>query len=143
MNNQIDSSSQANMGGGGAHDQINTDRQKLEMQDSVQEFMNSSEMKKRVRSLVGHGNRLNVNIDEIRSLNPGLARYIIKNPIEAIRMFEDNLNQGVRSLENEEKSEKQAAQTSDLNFPKKRATYYVNFTGNVGQNFVTPRGLKS
>ena len=68
------------------------------MQDSVLEFMNSSEMKKRVRSLVGNGNRLNVNIDEIRSLNPGLARYIIKNPIEAIRMFEDNLNQSVRSL---------------------------------------------
>ena len=68
------------------------------MQDSVLEFMNSSEMKKRVRSLVGNGNRLNVNIDEIRNLNPSLARYIIKNPIEAIRMFEDNLNQSVRSL---------------------------------------------
>lgn len=109
MNNQIDSSSQANMGGGASRDQIQTDRQKLEMQDSVQEFMNSSEMKKRVRSLVGHGNRLAVNIDEIRSLNPDLARYMIKYPIEAIRMFEDNLNQSVRGLENEEKSEKQAA----------------------------------
>ena len=36
-----------------------------------------------------------------------------------------------------------AVQTSDANFPKKVATYYVNFKGNFGKNYVTPRGLKS
>ena len=122
---------------------MNADRVKLDMQDSVQEFMNSAEVKKRIRSLVGRGTRLNLDIDEIRGINSRLARYIIKNPIEAIRMFEDNLNQSVRGLEQEDKTEKTAAQSSDINFPKKTKTYYVNFTGNLGQNFVTPRGLKS
>lgn len=62
------------------------------MQDSVQEYMHSAELKKRIRGLIGRGTRLNLDIDEIRSINPRLARYIIKNPIESIRMFEDNLN---------------------------------------------------
>lgn len=31
----------------------------------------------------------------------------------------------------------------DAQFPKKVQIYYINFEGNMGQNFVTPRGLKS
>lgn len=55
----------------------------------------------------GRGTRLNLDIDEIRSFDPRLSRYIVKHPIEAIRMFEDELNQSIRALEQEEKSEKQ------------------------------------
>ena len=58
-------------------------------------------------------------------------------------MFEDELNQSIRALEQEEKSEKTQAQSSDINFPKKITTYYVNLKGNIGRNYVTPRGLKS
>jgi len=42
--------------------------------------------------LVGRGSRYNVNIDELREFNPKLANYVLKNPIEAIKMFEDALN---------------------------------------------------
>ena len=139
MNNQIDSSSHA-MGGGSAP---NADQEKLNMQDKVNEFMNNSEIKKRIRSLPGRGIRLNLDIDEIRSFDPKLSKYIVKNPIEAIKMFEDELNQSIRALEQEEKSEKTQAQNSDINFPHKMTTYYVNLKGNIGRNYVTPRGLKS
>ena len=40
-------------------------------------------------------------------------------------------------------SEKQAVQNSDAHFPKKIQTFYVNFEGNFGKNYVTPRGLKA
>jgi len=40
-------------------------------------------------------------------------------------------------------SEKVAAQSNDIHFPKKVQTYYVNFEGNFGRNYVTPRGLKA
>jgi hypothetical protein len=51
--------------------------------------MNNAEMQKRIRGLIGRGNRLNVNIDEVRHFNDKLSQYIVKNPIEAIKMFED------------------------------------------------------
>ena len=28
-------------------------------------------------------------------------------------------------------------------FPKKVQVFYVNFEGNIGRNYVTPRGLKA
>ena len=37
----------------------------------------------------------------------------------------------------------QAQNKDDLQFPKKVQIYHVNFEGNFGQNFVTPRGLKA
>ena len=46
--------------------------------------------------MIGRGNRLNINMDEVRQFNPRLANYIIRNPIEAIRFFEDSLNDTVK-----------------------------------------------
>ena len=105
--------------------------------------MGKTEMKKRMKQLKDRGTRLNVDIDEVRSFSRRLSQFITKNPIEAIRMFEDQLNQEIRGMEQEDKNEKVAAQNTDVNFPKKVQVYYVNFKGNIGKNYVTPRGLKS
>jgi hypothetical protein len=35
------------------------------------------------------------------------------------------------------------ANAADQYFPKKVQTYHVNFEGNFGKNYVTPRGLKA
>ena len=96
--------------------------------------------------MVGRGQRFNVNIDEIRQFNPKLSQYIAKHPIDAIKMFEDELNAQMRDMtENSGKqnSEKLAVQSNDIAFPKKTQIYYINFEGNFGKNYVTPRGLKS
>jgi DNA replication licensing factor MCM3 len=61
-------------------------------------------------------------------------------------MFEDTLNVMVKNMQDDngkQNSEKTAATSSDINFPKKVLTYYVNFEGNFGKNYVTPRGLKA
>jgi DNA replicative helicase MCM subunit Mcm2 (Cdc46/Mcm family) len=76
------------MGGG----QPNADKEKLDMMDKVNEFMNNTEIKKRIKQLAGRGTRLNLDIDEIRNYDPKLAKFIVKKPIESIKMFEDELN---------------------------------------------------
>ena len=124
----------------------NADRKRYAMQDAAHEFMNLPETQRRIKSLMGRGQRFNVNIDEVREFNRELSAYIAKNPIEAIKMFEDQLNQTVRGFQEDggkQNQEKLAVQSSDIHFPKKVQVYYVNFEGNFGKNYVTPRGLKA
>lgn len=51
--------------------------------------MNLPETQRRIRSMVGRGQRFNVNIDEVREFNRGLSAYIARKPLEAIKIFED------------------------------------------------------
>jgi len=83
---QINSSMQAP-----SHD-MNTEQLKMNMQEAATEFLNSAENQKRIRTVIGRGQRLSVNIDEVRHFNPRLAGYIKSKPIEAIKIFEDQLN---------------------------------------------------
>ena len=101
-------------------------------------------MAKRIKNLLGRGKRLNVSIDEVRQFRPKLSAYIVRQPIEAISAFEEALNAEIKNLKDDVggKSEK-AAQQADSKFPTKTEHYYVNFQGNIGKNYVTPRGLWS
>ena len=48
---------------------------------------------KKISNLLGsQGSRLDINIDDLRGFNPDLARYVTQNPIEAISMFEVQLD---------------------------------------------------
>ena len=58
------------------------------MRTRALEFLDQTENKKRIREMIGRGQRLNVNIDEVRAFDPKLSQYITRNPIEAINMFE-------------------------------------------------------
>ena len=93
------------------------------------------------------GQRLNVSLDELRQFNPDLAKYVTKNPIDSIHMFEGQLDNAVRDLHQDGAKgghpEKTAATNADKAFPSKTKKYYVNFEGNFGKNHITPRGLKS
>lgn len=116
----------------------------------VQDFMNQPELTNRLKNLIGQGmeRRFGVNIDQVRNFNPILAKYLVKDPIQALKMFQDSLNQTVKDLSSQNKggtnAEKQALiDQSNSNFPTKTKVYYVNFEGNLGRNHVTPRGLKS
>ena len=61
--------------------------------------------------MVGRSTRLSVNIDELRQYNQRLATYVVKNPLQSIRMFQEQLNQTVRGMQDDAKSEKQMVQT--------------------------------
>ena len=48
--------------------------------------------------MIGRATRFNVNIDELRQFNPKLSDFVVKHPIEAIKMFEDTLNSAVKGM---------------------------------------------
>ena len=56
-------------------------------------------MKSRIQDLARKGLRLNINVDEVRSFDSELSKFIVKKPIEAIKIFEDNLNQIIKNLQ--------------------------------------------
>jgi DNA replicative helicase MCM subunit Mcm2 (Cdc46/Mcm family) len=55
-------------------------------------------MKSRIQDLARKGLRLNINVDEVRSFDSELSKFIVKKPIEAIKIFEDNLNSIIKNL---------------------------------------------
>lgn len=137
------SSSQVNPVGG----LMQSDAEKLQMQEMVQDFLNHQESQKKIRGIIGRQNRLTVNMDELRQFNPRLAQFVLRDPLYAIKMFQDQLNQTIKGMQedatNGKVNNEKMAQAVDNQFPKKTQVYYVNFDGNFGRNHVTPRGLKA
>ena len=123
---------------------FSSDVEKMQLQEMVQDYLNNQQVTKDIRNIVHtKGKRFNINLDNLRQFNPRLATFVIKHPIDAIKMFEDQLNTTVRGMSEDggkQMNEKMQANT-DTNFPTKIQPLYVNFEGNLGQNYVTPRGL--
>ena len=102
---QIDSSAQ--MGGQASEDAV-----KNQMRDAANDFMALAEVQKRIRGMIGRTQRFSVSIDEVRHFAPNLSQFITKNPIDAIKIFEDSLNGAVRGMQEDggkQNSEKQQA----------------------------------
>ena len=114
----------------------------------VHDFMNQADVAQRTRQLVSasalKGTRLSVNVDDVRRFDPRLASFVVRDPLAALKMFQDHLNATAKSLHEEArgKAGEKAALQQD-NFPKKAAVFYVNFEGSFGRNHVTPRGLRA
>ena len=111
----------------------------------AQDYLNNGEQNRRIRGTIGKQSRFDINMDELRSYNPRLSAFVMKHPIEAIKMFEDQLNQTVKGMQEDggKAGSEKTANAADLYFPKKSLIYHVNFEGNFGKNHVTPRGLKA
>jgi DNA replication licensing factor MCM3 len=124
---------------------MHSDAEKLQMQEMVQDFLNHQESQKKIRGMLGRSNRLNVNMDELRQFNPRLAQFVLRKPLEGIKMFQDQLNQTVKGMQDDATNGKGGNEKGMMTdqFPKKTVVYYVNFDGNFGRNHVTPRGLKA
>lgn len=71
-------------------------------------------------------------LDQLRSQNPQLAQDVIKNPSKYYRAIKNHLE---KLLLNEE--------TYRNKFQDKIEHYSISFDGNLGSNFVSPRGLGS
>jgi DNA replicative helicase MCM subunit Mcm2 (Cdc46/Mcm family) len=127
---QINTSSQA---------PLSIDAERLQLQESAQDYLNSQEIQKRIRSILSgprQATRFNINIDELRAQNPNLAKFVLHHPLEGLKMFEDHLNTLIRNMQDDSekgKNQKAAlAQASETHFPKKVQMYHVNFEGNFG-----------
>ena len=68
-----------------------------QMQDLAKKYMQNAHVKKSIKALMERGSRLNVNIDEVRNFSPELSNFILRKPIEAIKMFEEELNSQINT----------------------------------------------
>jgi hypothetical protein len=87
---------------------------KERMKEKVDQFMANRETSKRIEKLIGKNqNRLTFTIDEIRAADEDLANFVKKNPIEAINMFEGQLDGAIKDMKDEgakgQSNEKQMA----------------------------------
>lgn len=124
------------------------DIQKDAFKQRVTEYMSKPQFRKEIKNMIGKQNqRLAVSIDDLRQKDPDLARFVTKNPIDAVSMFEGELDRSIKEMLDDSgkgaNNEKTAAGTNDKAFPTKTKRYYINFEGNFGRNHVTPRGLKA
>lgn len=60
-----------------------------QMEQLAVEFLHQTSNDKKLKGLVGKQSRINIHLDEIRNFNPKLADYVLRHPIEAIKIFED------------------------------------------------------
>lgn len=77
------------------------DKARLDLQELVQDYLNQNEITKRIKNIIGKSNRFSVNMDELRSANPRLAKFVIQDPIQAIKMFQDQLNQTIKNFDSD------------------------------------------
>ena len=113
-----------------------------EMNEIIDQFLRKTNFKDSFRSAVADKSRFNVKLDEVREFSPKLSQFLLKNPIKAINLFEIRVNKLIDDLNNSIASEK-VKMINPSSFPVKHNTLKLNFDGNYGKNFVTPRGLKS
>ena len=121
---------------------------KERMKSAVAEYMSKRDQQKRIQTLIAKNQpRLEINLDDLRANQPDLAKYVLKQPIEALNMFEAQLDRQIQDLKDDQQkgqSEKQALQNpTDRMFPQKTKKHHISFEGNFGRNHVTPRGLKA
>ena len=148
---QIDTSGTGANGGAAGAEGLSFDEQQLKefSRQKITEYMSKPAVRKEIKSMLAKQNqRLSISIDELRRTDPTLAKFVTKSPIDAVSMFEGELDRAIKEMTDDAgkggNSEKQqAAQANDRAFPTKTKRYYINFEGNFGTNHVTPRGLKS
>ncbi len=63
------------------------------MKGLVADYLNKREVRKEINNLAAkEDSRLSVSIDELRQFDPRLANYVLKHPVDAVSMFESQLD---------------------------------------------------
>ena len=64
--------------------------------------MSKPSFRKEIKSMMGKGGqRLSVSIDDLRRQDPNLAKYVTKNPIDAVSIFEGVLDRTIKEMNDE------------------------------------------
>ena len=65
----------------------------------VIEYMSKNTFRKDIKSMLGKQNqRLSISIDDLRRGDPDLAKFVTKNPIDAVSMFEGELDRTIKEM---------------------------------------------
>ena len=65
----------------------------------VTEYMSKPSLRKEIKSMLAKQNqRLSVSIDDLRRADADLAKYVTKHPIDAVSMFEGELDRAIKEM---------------------------------------------
>ena len=78
---------------------ISVDAEKELFKEKIADYLSKSDVEKRMKNIIGRSTRFNVNLDELRKFNPKLANFVVRNPIEAVKLFEDQLNSNIKNFQ--------------------------------------------
>ncbi len=111
------------------------------MEDKMNQFMQAQTgFREQLSEAVANKTRFNLDLDAVRSFDPKLAQFVMKKPTLGIKLFEKRLTQMMAEIRDE--SAAKVAPDSKV-FPVRVDAAKVTIGGNLGRNFVTPRGLKA
>ena len=114
-----------------------TEAQLQSLDDKIVRLMGRQEYQNRIDALLKtQGTRLSINIDRLRRDDPELAKYLMKYPLKLLPIFERVLNDNIK----DKKGEKAKAKEDSI-LAKKENPYRVTIEGQLGRNYVSPRGL--
>lgn len=114
-----------------------TDEQLTHLDEKIISYFSSAEVRGQISDMLKTETlRFNIDLDKLRETEPELTEQIIKNPLKLLPRFVTHLNEAVKDF----KGEKVQAKSI---LDKKETPYQVNFTGKLGRNLVSPRGLSA
>ena len=122
--------------------------QEAAMQDSIDEFINRCNIAENYKGSDQESKKFKFDLDNIRDFNPKLWSFITNLPSRALSTFKSRIQKALDDADGSLQSEKiqKKKETNDLNcrdFPSKTEGITISIEGNLGANFVTPRGLKA
>lgn len=80
--------------------QTSEDVYKEAMRSKVNEYMALRDVKQDISRMVGtQNNRLGVNLDKLRQFSGDLANFVLQRPLDALNMFENQLDNAVKDLQ--------------------------------------------
>jgi DNA replication licensing factor MCM3 len=121
---------------------MNNDRF-AEVEVKIAEFLQQSDIKDNIQRAHAEKTRCNINLDNLRKYDKVLAEAVLKHPERCIIILEKKLNEMMKDFNDDVTHQKLRAQSHTDNFPTKTESSHVNFTGNFGRHYITPRGLKA
>lgn len=108
----------------------------------VRTYLDSNDTTNKIHEMRGNGkSRLVVSFDQLRQKHPNIVPIIMKEPLKAFRIFEEQLQAVVKDLGGGDKMEQAKRQVQQNT--QDQTIYRVTFEGNLGSHLVTPRGLTS
>lgn len=114
-----------------------------EVESKMLQFLLQSDIKENIQRAAAEKTRTNIDLDQLRKYDPVLAQAVFKHPERCIILLEKKLNEMMQEYKDDTVNEKVRAQSRNETFPTKVQKSNVNFTGNFGRHYITPRGLKA
>ncbi|CAI2385130.1 unnamed protein product [Moneuplotes crassus] len=115
----------------------------VEVEGRMMQFLLQSDIKENIERAVKDNTRCNIDLDQLRKFDQFLSDAVVKYPERCIVLLEKKLNEMMDEYKDDVSNEKLRAQTGSESFPTRSQTSNVNFTGNFGRHYITPRGLKA